>query len=80
MIEFGLTDNQKIVLDYLKSQANDDPFANIHFLWDQSFDYCMGIPNTEENIEVFEAFLNLDGKLRFEVLQEYGRWGINGGK
>lgn len=79
MIDFELTDNQKVVLEYLRSQVNDDPFANIHFLWDQSFDYCMGIPHLEEEIEVLEAFLNLNSEQKFEVLQEYGHRGLNGG-
>ncbi|AYW50809.1 hypothetical protein C7H83_10185 [Tetragenococcus halophilus] len=79
MIETGLNDNQNIVLDYLKSSESNSPFANIYALWTKCFDYCMGYQFSDYEAEVYEAYSGLDNQEKYEVLQEYGRWGINGG-
>ncbi|KFN92430.1 hypothetical protein TMUPMC115_0942 [Tetragenococcus muriaticus PMC-11-5] len=34
---------------------------------------------TDIQAEVYEAYSGLDNQEKYEVLQEYGRWGINGG-
>lgn len=77
MIEIGLNDNQNIVLEYLKGRDSFSPFANIHAIWSKRFDYCMGYQFSEYEVEVFEAYNGLDNKEKYEVLQEYGRWGLS---
>lgn len=77
MIETGLNDNQNIVLDYLKNSLSAAPFGNIHFLWDKFFDYCTGDFVSDEEAKTFEAYNKLNVQQKYEVLHEYGRWGIN---
>lgn len=79
MIETGLNDNQNIVLDYLKNGDSPSPFINIHVFWADYFNYCLNSQVTDIQAEVYEAYSGLDSQEQYEVLQEYGRWGINGG-
>lgn len=79
MIETGLNDNQNIILEHLKSSESISPFADIYALWSKYFDYCMGYQFSDYEAEVFEAYNGLNKQEKYEVLQEYGHRGLNGG-
>ncbi|WP_302372901.1 hypothetical protein [Enterococcus asini] len=69
----SLTDDQQVVLEWLKENGNpNEPFAALDELTGEVF-YTEGFKTC-----IYVAFNNLTGKQQFQVLAAFAEWGVSG--